>query len=114
MPVEPSEAPEGLDDIVEDKNLADHLSLDSRPASRQGTPKPPPAINPVLASILQQDREKSPVGVEEVSSDFKCSYSILLNSSCLLQGNGQNEIHVLVYCFQGVALKMYYYFISDL
>ncbi len=67
---DPADAPEGLDDIVEDKNLADHLSLDSRPASRLGTPKPAPPINPVLMSILQQERNRSPVGVEEVSTNI--------------------------------------------
>ena len=54
-------------DIAEDPNPADNLSLDSRPGSQLGTPRPMPAVNPVLAALLAQDRQRTPLGVEEVS-----------------------------------------------
>ena len=51
----------------EDKNLVESVS-ESRSVSRLGTPKAPPAINPTLAALLQQDEhQQTPLGVEEVS-----------------------------------------------
>ena len=61
-----------LADIVEDKNLADNLSLDSRPASAHRTPTPRHTVNPTLEALLQQDRKATPIGVEEVGWSNVC------------------------------------------
>ena len=54
-------------EIIEDENLADHLSLTSRPISvNQATPTPRHKINPNLVALLQNDREATPIGVEEI------------------------------------------------
>ncbi len=62
---------QGEEVIMEDNNLADHLSLvESRSGSRATprTPRPPVIINPVLARLIEEDRENPmPIDVQEVN-----------------------------------------------
>ena len=52
---------------LEEENLAEHMSVDSRPASQLGTARAPLIINPVLAELLEQDKKNpDPIDVSEV------------------------------------------------
>ena len=52
---------------LEEDNLADHVMVESRPASQLGTARAPIVVNPVLAELLEQDkRNPDPIDVSEV------------------------------------------------
>ena len=54
---------------LEEENLAEHMSVDSRPVSQLGTARAPVIVNPVLAELLEQDKKNpDPIDVSEVTN----------------------------------------------
>ena len=62
------------EDILEEDDhsqMEELMVMEDRTLSRLGTPKPQPAMNPVLSAVLQQNQQIPNLSVEEVRKGGK-------------------------------------------